>query len=129
MTIFLSFRTNSIINSITFRTNSIINSITFDSQATLLELSSLDPFKSVGVDSVSSYVLRSCSTYMTTPLTLIFQKSFDNDEISSSWSKANVTPLFKKGSRIDPANYRPVSLTSIPCKIIEDLSKKRSGCI
>ena len=34
-----------------------------------------------------------------------------------------MVPIFKKGSRTDAANYRPVSLTSIPCKIMESLIK------
>ncbi|XP_065662687.1 uncharacterized protein LOC136085320 [Hydra vulgaris] len=106
------------------RTNTILNSISFDTLATLMELSALDISKSLGVDNVSPHVLRFCSTSMSSPLTLIFQKSFDNGEIPSSWSKANVTPLFKKCSRIDPSNYRPISLTSIPCKIMEKLVKK-----
>ncbi|XP_065672226.1 uncharacterized protein LOC136090046 [Hydra vulgaris] len=106
------------------RTNTILNSISFDTLATLMELSALDISKSLGVDNVSPHVLRFCSTSMSSPLTLIFQKSFDNGEIPSSWSKANVTPLFKKGSRIDPSDYRPISLTSIPCKIMEKLVKK-----
>ena len=35
------------------------------------------------------------------------------------WRKANVTPVFKKGKKDDPGNYRPVSLTSIPGKVLE----------
>ena len=38
--------------------------------------------------------------------------------LPSSWTKANVAAIFKKGSRTDPADYRPVSLTSVCCKII-----------
>jgi Reverse transcriptase (RNA-dependent DNA polymerase) len=36
-----------------------------------------------------------------------------------------VTPIFKKGKRTDPGNYRPVSLTSVPCKILESLIKDK----
>ena len=37
------------------------------------------------------------------------------------WKTANVTPIYKKGSRSDCGNYRPISLTSILCKVLEAL--------
>ncbi|XP_065681547.1 uncharacterized protein LOC136095197 [Hydra vulgaris] len=41
------------------------------------------------------------------------------------WKQSHVTPLFKKGSRLDAANYRPVSITSVPCKVMENIIKKQ----
>ncbi|GAB0210180.1 mitochondrial enolase superfamily member 1 [Grus japonensis] len=56
---------------------------------------------------------------------LIFTRSQDRSwrtgEVPEDWRKANVTPVFKKGKKEDPGNYRPVSLTSIPGKVIEQL--------
>ncbi|XP_065654833.1 uncharacterized protein LOC136081446 [Hydra vulgaris] len=59
------------------RTNTILTSIFFDTLATLMELSALDISKLLGVDNVSPHVLRFCSTSMSSPLTLIFKKSFE----------------------------------------------------
>jgi len=41
--------------------------------------------------------------------------------VPEDWRRANVTPVFKKGKKEDPGNYRPVSLTSIPGKVMEQL--------
>ena len=40
-------------------------------------------------------------------------------QIPDAWRKAVVTPVYKKGSSCDPANYRPISQTSIFCKLME----------
>ena len=44
-----------------------------------------------------------------------------NLSVYSEWKEAKITPLFKKGSRSKPDNYRPVSLTSVVCKLLETL--------
>ena len=58
---------------------------------------------------------------ITPDLTLIFQSSFDQGQVPEDWKRANVTPLFKKGDKSKAANYRPVSLTSTCCKIMEHI--------
>ena len=54
-------------------------------------------------------------------LAFIFQQSIDTGEVPQDWRTANIVPIFKKGNRSKPANYRPVSLTAIPCKIMEHI--------
>ena len=49
----------------------------------------------------------------------LFQQSIDTGEISKEWSLANILPLFKKGDRSLARNCHPVSLTCIPCKLLE----------
>ena len=51
----------------------------------------------------------------------LFQQSIDTGEIPKEWSIANICPLFKKGDRSLARNYRPVSLTCIPCKLLEHI--------
>ena len=51
--------------------------------------------------------------------------SLDKGECPADWKIANVTPIHKKGDRTDPSNYRPVSLTSQVCKVLESLVRTR----
>jgi retron-type reverse transcriptase len=43
--------------------------------------------------------------------------------VPKDWKKAKVVPIYKKGQKSEPGNYRPVSLTSVPCKILESMLK------
>ena len=54
-------------------------------------------------------------------LAKVFNLSLEEGIIPSEWKEANIMPLFKKGSRNKPENYRPVSLTSVECKLLETL--------
>ena len=53
--------------------------------------------------------------------TYLFNLSLEEGTVPSEWKEANITPLFKKGSRNKPENYRPVSLTLVVCKLLETL--------
>ena len=56
---------------------------------------------------------------MSIPLAHIFQQSLNTGEVPEDWRSANITPIHKKGDRAEPSNYRPVSLTSQVCKVME----------
>jgi len=60
---------------------------------------------------------------LASPLTKIFNMSINTGIVPQDWKDANVSPLFKKGSRNKPENYRPVSLTSIVGKMLESIIK------
>ena len=51
----------------------------------------------------------------------IFQYSLDIGQLPDIWKVANVVPIFKKGNRQEPSNFRPVSLTCICCKLLEHI--------
>ena len=52
---------------------------------------------------------------------MIFNTSLRQGAVPKDWQHANVCPIYKKGDPTSPGNYRPVSLTSIPCKIMEHI--------
>ena len=93
--------------------------ITTDGVKKLLQ--NLNPHKASGPDGISPRVLRELAEEVAPILTTIYQSSISTGEIPSDWKDALVTPIFKKGEHYDPANYRPVSLTSVPCKILEHI--------
>jgi len=82
-------------------------------------LSILDACKSMGPDGMQPRVLRELADVIAEPLSIIFERSWWIEEVPEDWRKASVTLVFKKGKKEDPGNYRPVSLTSIPGKVME----------
>ncbi|KFV81576.1 hypothetical protein N308_13167, partial [Struthio camelus australis] len=84
-------------------------------------LNKLDIHKSTGPDEIHPGVLRELVDVIARPLSIIFERSWRTGEVPEDWKKANVTLAFKKGEKEDPGNYRPVSLTSIPGKVMEQL--------
>ncbi|KAF1431540.1 hypothetical protein FQV24_0014484, partial [Spheniscus mendiculus] len=79
----------------------------------------LDTHKSMGPDGIHPRVLRELAEELAKPLSIIYQQSWLTGEVPDDWRLANVTPIYKKGWKEDPGNYRPVSLTSVPGKITE----------
>ena len=77
--------------------------------------------KSSGVDGIPPKLLQEIVEQISTPLTKVFNLSLEKGIVPSEWKEANITLLFKKGSKNKPENYRPVSLTSVVCKLLETL--------
>jgi hypothetical protein len=85
------------------------------------KLKDLDPNKAQGPDLIPSKVLKEVSEELSVPLCLLFNKSLETGILPEDWKTAEVTAIFKKGSKSDPGNYRPVSLTCVTCKVLESL--------
>jgi hypothetical protein len=88
-------------------------------------LKNLDTSKSPGPDQIHPKVLYELADVIDAPLTRIFNSSFESGTVPKDWRIGQITALFKKGSKTLPSNYRPVSLTSVICKTMEKLIRKR----
>ena len=69
--------------------------------------------KTSGPDSMKPVVLKNLCNEIAPLLAVIFQKSLNTGQVPKDWNKACVSPIFKKGNKSDPINYRPISLTCI----------------
>ena len=95
--------------------------ITVTEKGVLKLLNGLNPHKASGPDEISTRFLKTTATAKAPILTVIFQSSIDQGKVPDDWKSANVTPLFKKGDKAKASNYRPVSLTSVCCKIVQHI--------
>ena len=82
-------------------------------------LSHLDVNSAMGPDGLHPHLLKACASQLAYPLHIIFQLSVTEGVLPSLWKLSYVVPIFKKGSRLDALNYRPVSLLSVPSKCLE----------
>ena len=78
-----------------------------------------------GPDNLHPKVLIECAATLAQPLFEIFRESLDEGTLPDVWKLAYVTPIYKKGKKSNPLNYRPISLTSVPCKIMERLLRDK----
>ena len=81
--------------------------------------------KSPGVDGIPPKLLKEIVMQISTPLAKLLNLSLEEGIVPSEWNEANITPLFKKGSRNKPENYKPGCLTSVLCKLLETLIRDR----
>ena len=89
------------------------------------KLEQLNPGKTPGPDGWHPMLLKGIADVVSLPLSILFQKSLNEGIASPQWLKACITAIHKKGSKMNPENYRPISITSIVCKIMESIVRDK----
>ena len=98
-----------------------LENISFTAWKVRKKIQKLRPAAAAGPDEIGPRLLQELEQEVAEGLTLIYRKSMESGTVPMDWRCANVTPIFKKGARSEPGNYRPVSLTSVCCKIMESV--------
>ena len=102
-----------------------ISDVVIDEDSVLEALGGIDPSKACGPDEIPGRLLKEGAPWLAEPLTRLFNMSLQSGSLPSDWRRANVTPVFKKGNKHSPGNYRPISLTSLVVKYLEHLIRAR----
>jgi Reverse transcriptase (RNA-dependent DNA polymerase) len=104
-------------------TDQVLSSVAITAGKIISKIKNLRADSAAGPDGIHPRLLKETMYEVAEPLRIIFTRSLNETIVPHDWKSAVVTPIFKKGSRSDPGNYRPVSLTSVPCKILESIIK------
>ena len=88
-------------------------------------ISSCKDTLSCGPDSIPSRIFKIAGDILAYPLSMIFNVSMSTGVVPDDWKEADITAIHKKGSRTLPSNYRPISLTSVACRIMEKSIKAK----
>ncbi|EFP04018.1 hypothetical protein CRE_27617 [Caenorhabditis remanei] len=106
------------------RTTTLIDEVSYDPYVIEYVLSKLEPKCNNSPDGIPYIILKKLCTSIALPLSLIFNQSIRSGSLPDVWKTAIVIPIYKKGSRSDPGNYRPISLTCSISKVMEKLVRR-----
>ena len=106
------------------QTQFLIVNVDFTPNTVLKALGKLSTSYSSGLDNIPSIVMKKCMVPLAEPLSMLYNACMESESLPDEWLCANVTPIYKgAGSPKLPGNYRPVSITSVPCKVMESSIK------
>ena len=77
--------------------------------------------KASGPDKISARLIKDSAKVIAPSLTIIFNCSLSTGVFPEDWKNARVSPIYKSGKKIDPSNYRPISVLSVVAKLFEKL--------
>ena len=98
-----------------------IDNITISEEGVHKLLLNLQPNKASGPDHVPARILKECANELAPILASFFTQTLNTGQLPSDWLMSHISPIFKKGNRSLPSNYRPIALTSICCKLLEHI--------
>ena len=102
---------------------STVCDITITKQKVESMLKVLNVSKSTGPDEFHPRFLKETAESIALPVTILFNKSLNEGSIPQEWKLANVTCIHKSGDKTSASNYRPISITSILCRMLERIIK------
>ena len=98
-----------------------LTSINVTEEMVLQKLTKLDVTKSPGPDEIHPRILKEVAPSIAPALANLFNNTLKTRDVPDDWRTALITAIFKKGDKSEPGNYRPISLTSIICKVLESI--------
>ena len=110
---------------ILFTGDAPLTEVRFEGKEVEKKLRNLKTSGAPGPDILWSKVLHDMADVLAGPLAIIFNRLMEEGGVPLIWRMANVCPIFKKGTKGDPANYRPVSLTCVVGKVMESLVRDK----
>ena len=122
--VFVDEDLTSVPNILEIFTQDTLESIDFSEEKLLEKLQQLNPNKSPGPDGWHPYFLRELANELCKPLSILFRKSLRERVVPNEWLRALITAIHKKGAKDVLNNYRPVSLTSVLCKMFESIIRE-----
>ncbi len=87
------------------------------------QFTQLNTHKSEGADKIHPNILVSLASFLATPLAKLYKNLLATAKIPVEWKSLVICPIYKQGGKNNIANYRPICLTPVFCKILERIVK------